>query len=530
MFELSKTRLLNQDRLSKKSRDHNGGKTISRYKNGFYTDLERIKFSSHLRRLQDKAQVYPLDPNDFARTRLTHSIEVSAIASSIGNIVMKNLSRNLSNENIKLRNGDSFTSEDRKIYKSNEKLKSKYNGIMQDVSLCLESASLLHDIGNPPFGHFGEDVIKSYFRDIFIEGESKKREKDNRFGLTKIQDGIFSSISDIQMINDLIYFDGNAQTFRIVTDLAHFNSKDYGLNLTSGVLGALFKYPYSSKYAIDKEKFGYFYSEKRKIKMIDSKNDGESWVVFKEYKRNPLSFLMEASDDIACIISDFEDAVQKKDITYKDLKFVLSNISDYTKDFHINDVEKCKSFIEKILTYYEENQAINIMEPFRSTVSRLLASERENFKYSCADVFVEHFDTIMKGDFVGALIDNSSYDKFNKFLYKIKKDFVFPQKSILSAELQGKVILEFLLDQFVNSVMSSDFDEFILDRRIGKKSNHKILQFISKNYIETYIRSTKGVGSDEVITYFKLRMVIDHICGMTDNYAKDTYLLLKGLK
>jgi|SRR5690554_3102062 len=526
MFEISKDKLLLQSRIDPRSKSHNGNKTYSKYKNAFLSDFERILFSSSLRRLQDKAQVYPLEMKDFARTRLTHSLEVSSLANSLGNIIVKRIHRmynDLSVAHKSLKVSMNSTKWIRVNNRINQK-RSRNIKSLQDISICLQCAALLHDIGNPPFGHFGEDVIKKYFFDIFY-GDYKLLSEKHKI--------IFDTIKDQQMINDLVHFDGNAQTIRIVTKLQNSTSKKYGLNLTLGVIGTLFKYPFSSINATFKhEKFGYLYSENDLIIKLKKFNKKRIWSVYQDNKRNPLSLIMEASDDIACTISDFDDAIQKGNIKFEDIYYISKNINKFTSNYQKTSIERSKKFISSIIRYYNRNAKKGIIEPLRNTVSRVLNKERENFKESVAECFINNYDDIMNGNFNSTLIEKSDEAEFYDFLYQIKKQFVFSQEEIIKAELQGKKIINFLLAEFLNSALHKNFGEFIFDSTKAKNEHHKVLQLISKNYVDVYkksIENKKYVLLDEEL-YFRIRMIIDHICGMTDSYAKDAYISLMGNK
>ena len=527
MFELSKQHLLNQNRIDSNSLKHTTIKNYSGYKNSFLSDFERIIFSSSFRRLQDKAQVYPLESQDFARTRLTHSIEVSSLAISLSDIIYKNMIKSINHDLIILKNVKSDIIKN-KLSQQKDILKKTH----QDFGLCLQNASLLHDIGNPPFGHFGEDVIKNYFKNIFCYKNGSMRKTTNN--LTSLQKQIFTTIKKIQMINDLIHFDGNAQSIRIITKLQSFNSKDYGMNLTLAVIGTLFKYPFSSEKAtFDHEKFGYFYSENDLIKTLESLNVFNLWGVYKEDKRNPLSLIMEAADDIACILSDFEDAVQKKHIGFEELHFISKNINQFTLGFNDEQRKMCLELIETIMEHYSKNAKNEIIEPLRNTILRINSDLREKFKYSCSEVFIEKSIDIFEGNFNGTLISISTMNKLWDFLFSIKKKFVFPKEDIIVAELQGKKVINLLLDDFLSAVFSNQFDDFVADKHKAKDENHKMMQLLSKNYIEVYKRSIllKGASlTKEEKIYFKIRMVIDHVCGMTDSYALERYLSLIGIK
>ncbi|MGL5413767.1 dGTP triphosphohydrolase, partial [Cetobacterium sp.] len=189
-------------------------------RNEFDKDYSRIISSSSFRRLQDKTQVYPLKRGDFVRTRLTHSLEVSHIASSIGKSIEKYLKRD-----------------------------------DQKISSLLSVTGLIHDLGNPPFGHSGEYIIQDFFKEYL-----KKSGYDNI--LTSIQK------------EDLLCFDGNVQTFRILRKLQYLGDKD-SYNLTYATLATIMKYPTDSiegnkkdKGKLIERKFGYFDSEKSDYEKI----------------------------------------------------------------------------------------------------------------------------------------------------------------------------------------------------------------------------------------------------------------------
>ena len=217
------------------------------YRSSFHKDYDRLIFSNSFRRLAKKTQVHPLSNNDHVHNRLTHSLEVASVGRSLG-----------------LKAGEFLQKFDKTI--------NPY-----DVAYIIQTACLAHDIGNPPFGHAGEEVIKEWFS----KNKSKQFLKD-----------LYNKKS-----NDFHHIDGNAQSFRIVSQLEN-NLFAGGMNLTFATLGTLIKYPYSSSNCKNtgKSKFNYFQSEKKFFKLLfkelDLINDDGT------YRRHPLSFLMEVSDDI----------------------------------------------------------------------------------------------------------------------------------------------------------------------------------------------------------------------------------------
>ena len=243
---------------------------INSARNEFEADYDRIVGSSSVRRLQDKAQVFPLQENDFTRTRLTHSVEVSALARSLGKAVGKEIEK---------KTDEGFTSEE------TEKLAS-----------LLQVAGLIHDLGNPPFGHYGETIIRVWFEKWFeteyVNFEKIKASLKEQALLTE------------QQKKDFTCFDGNVQNLRIVTKLQTLND-EFGANFTYGTLSTIMKYPWSSiSPKKKKDKFGYFDSEENIVKDIWDKTG------LSEGVRHPATYLLEAADDIIYICDDIEDGVK----------------------------------------------------------------------------------------------------------------------------------------------------------------------------------------------------------------------------
>lgn len=139
--------------------------------------------------------------SDFTRTRLTHSLEVSYIGSSIGQSIEKLL----------IEKGE---------------IEEKHKGYLSSL---LRVAGLVHDLGNPPFGHFGEEAIKNFFKDYFVKNANK---------------GLTENLTELEKA-DFTNFDGNVQTFRILSKLYYFGD-EYGYNLSYPCLASIIKYPVNS--------------------------------------------------------------------------------------------------------------------------------------------------------------------------------------------------------------------------------------------------------------------------------------------
>ena len=175
----------------------------------------------------------------------------------------------------------------------------------------MQNACLIHDIGNPPFGHFGETIIKDYFSRMFENDESK-------FGLSKLEKEDFTN------------FDGNAQGFRSLTKLEVLNDA-YGLNLTFATLGTFLKYPNADEINeknLAQSKRGVFQSERGYLDRV-ANECGLSKVGYT--KRHPLAFLMEAADSICYLVMDIEDGFNKKWYDYNSIGNHLQHLAGLNK-------------------------------------------------------------------------------------------------------------------------------------------------------------------------------------------------------
>ena len=545
----------------------------------FDNDYSRIIISSALRRLQDKAQVFPLKKGDFVRSRLTHSLEVSHFGHTMGLSVTKQLGKK--EEGSELLDIENYT---------------KLSGI-------LSTAGLVHDFGNPPFGHFGEEVIKQFFQNFFLkhntilkksyseeyknyylntnDGDDTKffiydinnkkiksnnelddKEKEVLKNIDKkISEKVKKEIKDLQdkgfhiisldEINDLCSFDGNAQTFRILSKL-QYHRDSYGLNLTQSLLATIIKYPFSA--CKGRKKFGYFLTEEETYNKIKEtlKLDG----------RHPAVYLLEAADDIAYSVADIEDGLKKgifdknfvleklekveKEVEEKEningLKFNEHeiteelNINKYFEEFEKNNENKINEFsleqkglylLKKaifLLKNLKEDNNLSFLQDFRVFFQSIMLKEVQNY-------YIEHFSEILNNF-------NNPEDKTNileesaaKYLRKACKEIsgkIFRSIEIVEAEILGYQVLNTLLEKFTNCILQKSYP--------GTGSyEEKICSLISENYKELNFNispySYLGLNKDEKIDreimenhiYNKIRCVIDFVSGMTDSFALEIY-------
>ena len=469
--------ILNKKRI----RDNKNIKRSLDCRDEFENDYDRILFSASFRRLQDKAQVFPLEKLDFVRTRLTHSLEVSSIGKSLATTIGYKLIEKTKDDN------DKVTSE-----------------MVEDMSNILACAGLIHDLGNPPFGHFGEVAIREWFEEKLFENE----------------DGTYNFIFDKynftlkrQEALDLMNFEGNAQGLRILTKL-HFVIDRYGMNLTTGVLSAIIKYPVSS---IEMEKaglnkMGYYKAEEEVFKEIAE--DTNIWQC-----RNPLVYILEAADDIAYLLGDLEDAFNKKIISHDIFKLKY-------KEFIKNEGYEEKTLEESLSFYLSKNYDIakeeyGYEDPGEYALKSFIIKLNRYLRDSVIEEFIKSYDKIMEGQYKGDLIGNSKANNISLFLRSISKEYVYTNEKIVDNEIVGYNIIHNLLDIFIPASLNKEVKPY-------KGYDGKLYSLISKNYrfvCESNIE--QNACSEE---YFRLLLVTDFICGMTDSYAAYLYQQINGMK
>jgi dGTPase len=454
---------MNWDKLLSNERLRPSGKVAGAdTRNAFESDYGRIIFSSATRRMHDKTQVFPLTADDNIHSRLTHSLEVMAIGHSLGTRLCEN---------------EEFL----------KRLKERPN-IFREIPMILQNACLIHDIGNPPFGHFGEDVIKEYFKSFFKKND--KRKKKNRLKLTKDQKLDFTE------------FDGNAQGFRVVTKLQNLND-EFGLNLTNATLAAYLKYPnadISNDASLSTKKHGVLTSEREFLKEVADKCGLE---FNGKINRHPLSFLMEAADSICYLVMDIEDGFNK----------AWYDFDDITR--YLIEIDGIKNKRDDILTR-DNGYGLEItrMVSFRIYLIQRLVD-------LAIDNFIKNLDKIEDGNYDKELIwddPNNLADTLEKFCI----DNIFPKREITSLELTGHSVLTGLLDYYINFITNSS-------KGYVKRANGLILNGVLRTaYLEN------GLPSESKITdlndYYKLRVIVDYITGMTDLFALNHFQKLSGQK
>lgn len=444
----------------------------------FEKDYHRIIGSASFRRLQDKTQVFPLDKSDYVRTRLTHSLEVSSFA--------KSLAQNVGEKIIQDKKDPEFTKQNK-----------------EDICNILQCAGLIHDIGNPPFGHFGETAIQDWFK--------------KNFSLLEFKGQTLDTYLEPQMKEDFYHFEGNTQALRVVTRL-HLLVDEHGMNLTKSLLGTMIKYPVSSLEInkksgnIKDKKMGYFLADKETFQEIQDSLQTKG-------NRHPLTFLLEAADDIAYKTADIEDSVKKGNISYNQLvqemeercrKRMLSKDSQYEKLLSV-----LKRKYEKALEKGYENPDIYAVQNWVVSIQGILI-------FAASDSFIQNYESIMEGSYKKDLFYQTNVEDLMKDLGDIAYQYTFTSKPIYKLEIAAGTIFDFLLKKFVDACIYYDTD---VELTVVQE---KLMSLISTDYKRIYQSQAEGKSEKEKL-YLRLLLVTDYICGMTDSFAKDLYQELNGI-
>lgn len=473
---------------SERMRTSSSTRTNSDNRSEFEKDYHRIIGSAAFRRLQDKTQVYSLDKSDFIRTRLTHSLEVSSFAKSLGQTIGQ-----------RLVDANQINYEDAQA--------------IENILLC---AGLLHDIGNPPFGHFGETVMRDWFK--------------KNLSTLKYKDKPLCEWLTPQMCNDFLNFEGNAQSLRVISKLHHM--LDYnGMNLTKALMNTIIKYPVSSV-DIDKKsgdirtkKMGYFYADKDLFENITASTGAAN-------HRHPLVFLLEAADDIAYSTADIEDGYKKGIITYQKLLYLLKNnpYSDkYSGGAYSGEDGVCAyiykdlaSSIINLENYYNKALDNNEPDPELYAISNWIVSVQIFQINSVCNSFMDNYEEIMAGNYKKDLFYGTSSELLAKCIKNLSFNHIFNDSGILKLEIATDNMISFLLNQFVNAAINYDSDIELTEKE------DKLMQLVSINYKLIYKKESEGKSESEKL-YLRILLITDFIAGMTDHYAKSLYQELNGI-
>ncbi|EGV43767.1 deoxyguanosinetriphosphate triphosphohydrolase [Bizionia argentinensis JUB59] len=417
---------------------------------GFEVDYDRIIFSAEFRSLQDKTQVIPLSQTDFVHTRLTHSLEVSVVGRTLGRLAGKQLIEKYPH------------------------LQNIHGYQPNDFGAIVAAAALAHDIGNPPFGHSGEKAIGEFFK----TGAGKQYK---------------SELTDKEY-QDLCDFEGNANGFKILTESRL--GREGGIRLSYSTLGAFTKYPKESlpkkptTHIADK-KYGFFQSDKKafedvanELGLISRGSDGNM-----SYARHPLTFLVEAADDICYTIIDFEDGI---------------NLGLIQEEFALE-------YLIKLVRDSIQTKKYHQLSTTQDRISYLRALAINTLINEAVSVFIENEEAILNGTFQTGLLDKSKYEAQIKDIINISVNNVYQSKEVVEKEILGYQVINILLETYVSAI-NNEYN--------GTASNY------NKLILNTLSGS---IDTNEDLIYKRLLSVCNYVASLSDSRAILIYKKIKGI-
>ena len=473
----------------------------------FESDRGRIINSPAIRRLQQKTQVFPLERNAAVRTRLTHSMEVQQVGRYIAKEILSRL------KELKLLEAYGL-----------DELTGPFESIV-------EMSCLMHDIGNPPFGHFGEAAINDWFKQrLFPSDAISQPLSDDRCVVRDLclREGE-DSLNDLRrkVRQDLCHFEGNAQGIRLVHSLMR-------MNLTWAQVGCILKYtrpawwtgetPATHSYLMKKP--GYYLSEEAYIARLRKE------LSLTPNGRFPLTWIMEAADDISYCVADLEDAVEKRIFSVEEL---------YQ---HLHDAwgehEKGSLFAQVVENAWDKSRSNSLS---RSTEDQFFMYLRVNtlnklVPYAAAR-FIDNLPMIFSGEFNHALLeDESSFSQLLELYKNVAVRHVFSHPDVEQLELQGYRVISGLLEIYgpLLQLTVDEFCELVENERVRRLPiESRLYQKLSTRHRLAYIEAVSKIDRHSsqwpvMEYYYRCRLIQDYISGMTDLYAWDEYRKLMAVE
>lgn len=417
----------------------------------FQRDFDRIVFSSAFRRLQDKTQVFPLSQSDYVRTRLTHSLEVSSVGRSLGTMV-----------------GDSVI--------RRHHLQGVYP---QDFGAVVAAASLAHDIGNPPFGHAGEDAIRLWFT-TSATGQA-----------------VLKALPEAQQM-DFQRFEGNAQGFRIIARLQSPDNRG-GMQLTCATLGTFTKYPCASSLSmplptgIAFKKFGFYQDDQDLFAEVAERLELEP-VGPDAWNRHPLAWLVEAADDICYRIIDVEDAFRLQQLRYEDVAELLLPLT--------GDPDRAKRKLGRL------NRSKEKVEYLRAKAIGAMIDQAHQS-------FMAHEDLMLTGGFGEELLDTIPAAGAMQALKDCGEAHIYVSRPVVEVEAAGFEVLAGLLEAFVTTV-----NDLAAHGSAASPKSRMLIHLIPEQF------ASRCPDAD---LYRRVLAITDFVSGMTDSYAVALFKKITGI-
>jgi dGTPase len=455
------------------------------------SDRGRILSAPAVRRLQKRTQVFALELNASIRTRLTHSLEVGQTARFITRSILSRLEeQGLGTYGLE--------------------------GLENAFVSTAEMTSLLHDIGNPPFGHFAEQTINKWMKehalpllDDFPVGS------DEAEALKAV------------IARDICSYDGNAQAIRVITKLQRLNlSYTQTLAVLKYTRGAFEARPAKGEpFDYLKKKPGYYYSEKAIVEKIQAELNVDPG------HRFPVTYIMEAADDISYLTADLEDSVEKGILSLDEVYHLIraeceKEHEDYLLEVIQDRYEKAKQ--------NEEPYRFNLF--FTLTRAKLVTALVNHV----ADIYVQNHEAVFNGAFNAALLDYDTESKYNKavrILERISAEYIYQNRSVQTLELQGYSIVNGLFDHYkpLLEVSGEDFAKLLRNEPIECFISMRLVRRLSPKQIVAYKNDVEKLDKADDASYailewyYRVRLVTDYISGMTDDFALHEYKTLTAL-
>lgn len=453
------------------------------------SDRGRIVHSAAIRRLQQKTQVFPLERNAAVRSRLTHSLEVQQTGRYIVRTLFERLGAQAGGLGLA--------------------------GLQGALETLVEMGCLMHDIGNPPFGHFGEFAIAEWFQ----------RELDSLFAAVAPGD----SPQVVRMREDLKNFEGNAQALRLVVRLLR-------LNLTYCQTAVLVKYvrpAYAPRPApgtpgaYRARKPGFYLSEANFMTGLREALGLEVGC------RHPLVYIMEAADDIAYCLADIEDSVEKGILGLEQVERLLLDCYAHHRPLDEPIGSDGLSFGGRVAQAVARAGAEPINKVGEFFISLRVSMVHPLVEHA-AEQFIEHFPAISEGRLDRALLeDGSAAHAIVRTFKDVAARNVFCHAEVETLHLQGYRILQGLLDHYAPLLrLDAQRFEALVDGEADRSPHLSMLvRRLPNQLLKAYreaVRSTAATASDQAAWefYHRCRLLQDFVSGMTDQLAHDEYRTL----
>lgn len=456
------------------------------------SDRGRILSSPAFRRLQKRTQVFALELNASIRTRLTHSLEVSQTARFIAKTILSKLSG---------RGLDTYGLE----------------GMDNAFVSTAEMTSLLHDIGNPPFGHFAEETINKWMR----------RHAVPLLDALPITSEESERLREI-LKTDIVNYDGNAQAIRLIVKLQRLNlSYTQTLSVLKYTRGAYEPKPSSGDpLGYLRKKPGFYYSEEEFIRSVQEALGVEP------SHRFPLTYIMEAADDISYLTADLEDSVEKGILTLDQVYDLIRTACEEAGEHYLLDLIQDK---------YEKAKRNDAPYRFNLFFTLTRAQLVRELVGHVSDIYVTHHEAIFEGRFNSALLEfdrESPYYQAVRILKKLSAKHIYQHREVQTREMQGYAILNTLLDIYkpLLELSGEAFAKLMKDEPIECFISMRLIRRISSKQIVAYQTDVAVLDPQDperyalMELYYRIRLVTDYISGMTDDFALNEYQTLIALK